>query len=72
MFLLTDIHTHDSVPLNVYSLTISTLNILVNITNCCFIGWYWMTWVASLVLKFLVSKLYCSYELEFFVFTCIK
>ena len=31
MFVLTDIHTHDSVHLNVYSLTISTLNILVNI-----------------------------------------
>ena len=31
-----DIHTHDSVYLNVYSLTISTLDILVNITDCCF------------------------------------
>ena len=27
--MLIDIHTHDSVYLNVYSLTISTLNILV-------------------------------------------
>ena len=27
MFILTDIHTHDLVYLNVYSLTISTLNI---------------------------------------------
>ena len=56
MFMLTDIHTHDSVPINVYSLTISTLNVLVNITNFCFIEWNWMKWVASLVLKFLCFK----------------
>ena len=36
MFILTDIHTHDSVSLNVYSLTISMLNNLVNIKYCCF------------------------------------
>ena len=30
MFMLTDIHIHDSVHLNLYSLIISTLNILVN------------------------------------------
>ena len=55
--MLTDIHTHDSVHLNVYLLAISTLSILVNIINCCFIGWYWMKWVASPVLTFLCFKI---------------
>ena len=43
MYMLTDIHTHDSVHLNVYSLLISTLNGLVNNTDCCLsdgTGWY--------------------------------
>ena len=35
MLMLTDIHTHVSVHLIVYSRTISTLNILVKITECC-------------------------------------
>ena len=58
MFILTDIHTYDFVYLNVYSLTISPLNVLANITDCCFLGWYWMKWVASM---------YCSKRLDFFV-----
>ena len=43
MFILTDIHTHDLVYLNVYLLTISTFNILVNTTDSCFLGWYWIS-----------------------------
>ena len=69
MFMFTDIHTHDSVHPNVYSLTISTLNILVNITDGCFIGWYWMKWVASPVLKFLCFKAVLQL---YFVLTCLK
>ena len=69
MFVLTDIHTQDSVHLNVYSLTISTLNILVNITDCCFIGWYWMKWEVSPVLEFLRFKAVLQL---YFVLTCFK
>ena len=69
MFILTDIQTHNPVYLNVYSLhvTISTWKI------GCFGKYhrYWIT-VASQVLAFFVSMLYCSYKLGFFVLTCFK
>ena len=56
----TDIHTHNYV---IYSLMCTrkeflreTLDILVNITDWCFLGWYRMKWVASPVLTFLCLK----------------
>ena len=72
MFMLSDIHTYDSVHLNVYLPAISTLSILVNITDCCFIGWYRMKWLASPVLMFLYFKAVLQLLKRFFVFTCFQ
>ena len=58
MFILTYINTYHYVFLNVYSQRIlrEILDILENITDWCFLGWYRMKSVASPVLTFLCFK----------------
>ena len=58
MFILTYIHTYYYVFLNVYSQRIlrEIFNILENITDWCFRGWYRTRWVASPTLTFLCFK----------------
>ena len=72
MFMLTDIHTHDLVHLNVYLLTISPLNILVNITDHLFYRIVLDEMVPSPVLTFLCFKAALHLYIRFFVLTCFK
>ena len=69
MLMSTDIHTHVSVHLIVYSRTISTLNILVKITECCLsdgTGWSRKQFLARF-LTFLCFKAVLQFGLDFFV-----
>ena len=65
ILILTDIHTHNIVFLNVYSQRISTWNI-------GYFSKYHRLVFSRMVPDEMGSKLHCSYELECFVLICFK